>query len=91
MRFGSIFFWLALVGVLVVSSMAYQRYMIGGRGPGRSHSTNAMGSLKQNVQKMRSKYDSVLGADGGGRKKKAKMSRRDQIRESNRRLLESNK
>jgi hypothetical protein len=76
MRFGSIFFWMSFVALLAASVLGFKHYMkSGGRLP-----QNAMGGLKQNVKKVRSQYDSVLGVDAGEKKKKLT---RQQIRKKN--------
>jgi len=91
MRFDPTYFWMGLITFLMLGYFGYQRYMKGGGGPVLHKATNAMGYLKQDMKEMRSKYDSVLGANDSGVKKKGKKTRRDEIRGQNRRLLENSK
>jgi len=91
MRISSILYWMGCVTAVVLLVMGYEKYMKGGRGPVLHKATNAMGSLKQDMNRMRSKYDSVLGVNGGGAKMNAEDQRRQKMREANRRLLNSNR
>ncbi len=67
MRFGSIIFWLGFVGFLAMSVIGYEHYYKGLRAQEQSlqKATNQLGSLKQDIGKLRKNYDTAFGVGGG--------------------------